>query len=223
MGPCGLNKLVAPILLLALLIGGAVYWAQRQWEPEVATVAASTLEALQQQNRLLVLSNNSSATVTTTQTRFGLSAKKTLIVQGLTRYEVDMAKLTANDVRWDADSKTLSVRIPPIKTPPPQIDLNSIQEYGEAGILRSLTNVDDVLDASNRAKAQAVLVSQAQSPVLMDMARASAKKAVALNFEVPLRAAGIEAKIVPFFDGETDKAVTTRWDVSTPLREALGQ
>jgi Protein of unknown function (DUF4230) len=223
MGPCGLNKLVAPILLLALLIGGAVYWAQRQWEPEVATVAASTLEALKQQNRLLVLSNNSSATVTTTQTRFGLSAKKTLIVQGLTRYEVDMAKLTANDVRWDADSKTLSVRIPPIKIPPPQIDLNSIQEYGEAGILRSLTNVDDVLDASNRAKAQAELIKQAQSPVLMDLARAAAKKAVAQNFEVPLRAAGIEAKIAPFFDGETDKAVTTRWDVSTPLREAIGK
>jgi Protein of unknown function (DUF4230) len=218
-----LNKLVAPILLLALLIGGAVYWAQRQWEPEVATVAASTLEALKQQNRLLVLSNNSSATVTTTQTRFGLSAKKTLIVQGLTRYEVDMAKLTANDVRWDADSKTLSVRIPPIKIPPPQIDLNSIQEYGEAGILRSLTNVDDVLDASNRAKAQAELIKQAQSPVLMDLARAAAKKAVAQNFEVPLRAAGIEAKIAPFFDGETDKAVTTRWDVSTPLREAIGK
>jgi Protein of unknown function (DUF4230) len=213
MGPCGLKKLVVPILLLVLLIGGAVYWAQRQWEPEVATVAASTLEALQQQNRLLVLSNNSSATVTTTQTRFGLSAKKTLIVQGL----------TANDVRWDAETETLSVRIPPIKIPPPQIDLNSIQEYGEAGILRSLTNVDDVLDASNRAKAQAELIKQAQSPVLMDLARAAAKKAVAQNFEVPLRAAGIDAKIAPFFDGETDKTVTTRWDVSTPLREAIGK
>jgi Protein of unknown function (DUF4230) len=223
MGPCGLKKLVVPILLLVLLIGGAVYWAQRQWEPEVATVAASTLEALQQQNRLLVLSNNSSATVTTTQTRFGLSAKKTLIVQGLTRYEVDMAKLTANDVRWDAETETLSVRIPPIKIPPPQIDLNSIQEYGEAGILRSLTNVDDTLDASNRAKAQAELIKQAQSPVLMDLARAAAKKAVAQNFEVPLRAAGIDAKIAPFFDGETDKTVTTRWDVSTPLREAIGK
>ncbi len=218
-----LKKVVIPILLLALLIGGAVYWAQRQWETQVTSVAASTLAALKQQNRLLVLSNNSSATVTTTQTRFGLSAKKTLIVQGLTRYEIDMAKLTANDVRWDEKSKTLSVRIPAIEIPPSQIDLNSIQEYGEAGILRSLTNVDDVLDASNRAKAQAELVNQAQSPVLMDLARAAAKKAVAQNFEVPLRAAGIEAQIAPFFAGETDKVVTTRWDVSTPLSEVIGQ
>jgi hypothetical protein len=218
-----LKKILVPILLLALLIGGAAYWARKAWQPEITTVAASTLEALKQQNRLLIFTNNSSATVTTTQTRFGLSAKKTLIVQGLMRYEVDMTKLAANDVRWDEKSKTLSVRIPPIEIPPPQIDLNSIQEYGEAGILRSLTNVDEVLDASNRTKAQAELMSQAQSPVLMDMARAAAKKAVTQNFEVPLRAAGIEAKIAPFFAGEADKAVTTRWDVSTPLREAMGQ
>ena len=111
------------------------------------------------------------------------------------------------------------MRIPPIEVAPPQIDLNSIQEYGEGGILRSLTNVDDALDTSNRSKAQAQLVTQAQSPVLMDLARAASKKAVAKNFEVPLKAAGIDAVIVPFFDGEREKAVRERWDLSTPLRE----
>jgi hypothetical protein len=79
--------------------------------------------------------------------------------------------------------------------------------------------VDDALDISNRSKAQAQLVSQAQSPILMDLARAASKKAVAKNFEAPLKAAGIDAVIVPFFDGERDKAVRERWDLSTPLRE----
>ena len=214
-----MNKTLGLLLALSLVIAGGIWWAVRQSEPQMGSVVASTLDALQEQNRLLTFTNTSTATVTTTQSRYGLSAKKTLIVKGVMRYEVDMTKLTNDDVRWDAASKTLSVRIPPIEVAPPQIDLNSIQEYGEGGILRSLTNVDDALDAANRAKAQTQLVSQAQSPVLMDLARAASKKAVAKNFEVPLKAAGIDAVIVPFFDGERDKTVRERWDLSTPLSE----
>ncbi len=214
-----MNKTLGLLIALVLLIGGGIWFAVKQNEPQMGSVVASTLDALQEQNRLLTFTNTSTATVTTTQSRYGLSAKKTLIVKGVMRYEVDMAKLTADDVRWDAASKTLSVRIPPIEIAPPQIDLNSIQEYGEGGILRSLTNVDSALDSANRAKAQTQLVTQAQSLVLMDLARAASKKAVAKNFEAPLKAAGIEAVITPFFDGERDLAVRERWDLSTPLSE----
>jgi hypothetical protein len=207
------NKTLALLLALALVIGGGIWLAVRQNKPQMGSVVASTLDALQEQNRLLTFTNNSTATVTTTQNRYGLSARKTLIVKGVMRYEVDMAKLTKDDVRWDAENKTLSVRIPPIEIAPPQIDLNSIQEYGESGILRSLTNVDDALDAANRGKAQAQLVAQAKSPVLMDLARAASKKAVAQNFAVPLKAAGIDAVIAPFFDEERDQAVRTRCEI----------
>jgi Protein of unknown function (DUF4230) len=216
------NKTLGLLIALVLLIGGGIWFAVKQSEPQMSSVVGSTLDALQEQNRLLTFTSNSTASVTTTQNRYGLSAKKTLIVKGVMRYEVDMAKLTAGDVRWDAASKTLSVRIPPVEVAPPQIDLNSIQEYGEGGILRSLTNVDTALDAANRAKAQTQLVTQAQSPVLMDLARAASKKAVAKNFEVPLRAAGIEAVVAPFFEGERDKAARERWDLSTPL-DAIGR
>jgi hypothetical protein len=215
------KKTLGLLLALALVIAGGIWWAVRQSDPQMDSVVASTLSALQEQNRLLTFTNTSTATVTTSQSRFGLSAKKTLIVKGVMRYEVDMAKLTNDDVRWDAASKTLSVRIPPIEVAPPQIDLNSMQEYGEGGILRSLTNVDDALDTANRAKAQSQLMSQAQSPVLMDLARAASKKAVAKNFAAPLEAAGIDAVIAPFFDGERDAAVQTRWDLSTPLSEVV--
>lgn len=216
-----MNKALGLVIAVMLLAGAGIWWSLRQMEPHIGSVVASTLDALQEQNRLLTFTNNSTATVTTTQSRYGLSAKKTLIVKGVMRYEVDMAKLTADDVRWDVGSKTLSVRVPPIEVAPPQIDLNSMQEYGESGILRTLTNVDDALDAANRAKAQAQLVVQAKSPVLMDLARAASKKAVAQNFAVPLKAAGIDAVVAPFFDGEVDEAVRTRWDLSTPLGEAL--
>ncbi len=216
-----MNKALGLVITVMLLASAGIWWSLRQMEPQIGSVVASTLDALQEQNRLLTFTNTSTATVTTTQSRYGLSAKKTLIVKGVMRYEVDMAKLTDDDVRWDVGSKTLSVRVPPIEIAPPQIDLNSIQEYGESGILRSLTNVDTALDAANRAKAQTQLLTQAKSPVLMELARAASKKAVAQNFALTLKAAGIDAVVVPFFEGERDQAVRTRWDLSTPLGGAL--
>jgi hypothetical protein len=218
-----MNKTLALLIALLALIMGGVWWIARQSQPQISSIVASTLESMQEQNRLLTFTNNSTATVTTTQSRYGLTAKKTLIVKGVMRYEVDMAKLTADDVRWDAKSKTISVRIPPIEIAPPQIDLNSIQEYGEGGILRTLTDVDATLDAANRTKAQAQLVEQAKSPVIMELARAASKKAVLKNFATPLAAAGVSATVTPFFDGETKAGARERWDVSTPISEIVGK
>jgi hypothetical protein len=187
------------------------------------TVASSSLEAMREQNRLSAFAANYSAVVTSEQRRFGLSARKTLIMQGLVRYEIDMAKLTADDVRWDAQNKLLQLRLPPIELAGPQIDLKSIQEYGEGGILRSLTDVDQELDAANRAKGEAELLRQAKAPVPMGLAREAFRRAVAQNFLAPLRAAGIKAKVVAFHADEPREKVTTRWDYSTPLREIVGK
>jgi hypothetical protein len=150
--------IAAPLLFIFV-----VWWTIddfRSWRdgPSPETIASASLTGIREQNRLSAFAANYAAVVTSEQQRFGLSAKKTLIMQGLVRYEVDLAKLTQDDVRWDASTKTLSVKIPPIETAPPQIDLKSIQEYGENGILRAFTNVDDVLDDANRAKGQAELV-----------------------------------------------------------------
>ena len=100
-----MNKTLGLLLALSLVIAGGIWWAVRHSEPQMGNVVASTLDALQEQNRLLTFTNTSTATVTTTQSRYGLSAKKTLIVKGVMRYEVDMAKLTNDDVRWDEASK----------------------------------------------------------------------------------------------------------------------
>ncbi len=207
---------VAGLLLMALS-----WIVTRSLSPNIETVASSSLDAMREQNRLSAFAANYSAVVTSEQNRFGLSARKTLIMQGLVRYEIDMAKLGDDDVRWDAENKTLQVRLPPIEVAGPQIDLNSIQEYGEGGILRTLTDVDRTLDAANRAKGQAELLRQAKGPVPMGLARDAFKRAVTQNFSAPLRAAGIEAKVVAYADDEPADKVTTRWDVSTPLKEIV--
>ncbi len=213
---------VAVALLFVLMIWWAVDGI-RSWRegPSPETIASASLTGIREQNRLSAFAANYAAVVTSEQQRFGFSAKKTLIMQGLVRYEVDMAKLTEDDVRWNASTGTLRVKIPAIETAPPQIDMNSIQEYGENGLLRAFTDVDNVLDDANRAKGQAELVRQANGQVPMKLARDAFKRAIAQSFQVPLRAAGLDAKVEAYFADELGGNVTTRWDESTPLSEIV--
>lgn len=218
----------AAAIAATLLFIAIAYWTVdgfRSWRdgPSPETIASASLTGIREQNRLSAFAANYAAVVTSEQQRFGLSAKKTLIMQGLVRYEVDLAKLTESDVRWDASTQTLSVKIPSIETAPPQIDLNSIQEYGENGILRAFTNVDDVLDDANRAKGQTDLSRQANGPVPMKLARDAFKRAITQNFQAPLRAAGLDAKVEAYFADELGGNVTTRWDESTPLSEIVSR
>jgi hypothetical protein len=215
------NRLLYAALAALALMAALFWWSGREDGATPETIASASLEGIREQNRLSAFAANYAAVVTSEQQRFGLSAKKTLIMQGLVRYEVDLAKLTEDDVRWDASTQTLSVRIPPIEVARPQIDLNSIQEYGEGGILTALTNAEDRLDAANRAKGQAELVRQAQGPVPMRLARDAFKRAIAQNFQVPLRAVGLDAKVEAFFADEQGGQVKTRWDESTPLSEIV--
>ena len=217
------NSFLYPLLAVLAIVALLFWWIGREDVPNAQTVASASLQGIREQNRLSAFAANYAAVVTSEQRRFGLSAKKTLIMQGLVRYEVDMAKLTEDDVRWDAANQTLSIRIPPIEVAPPQIDLKSIQEYGDSGILRTLTDADDVLDAANRSKGQAELVRQAQGPVPMRLARDAFKRAIAQNFQAPLRAVGLKAKVETYFADELGGNITTRWDESTPLSEIVGQ
>lgn len=217
-------RLVALAVVAVLIL--TIWWAidsVRSWRegPSPETIASASLTGIREQNRLSAFAANYAAVVTSTQTRFGLSARKTLIMQGLVRYEVDMAKLNEDDVRWDASTQTLRVKIPPIEVAPPQIDLNSIQEYGENGLLRAFTDVDDTLDDANRAKGQAELVRQAKGPVPMKLARDAFKRAITQNFQAPLRAVGLNAKVETYFADEIGGQVSTRWDESTPLEQIV--
>jgi Protein of unknown function (DUF4230) len=218
----------AAAIATTLLFIAVVWWTLDGFRslrdgPSPETIASASLTGIREQNRLSAFAANYAAVVTSEQQRFGLSAKKTLIMQGLVRYEVDLAKLTEDDVRWDASTQTLSVKIPPIEVARPQIDLGSIQEYGENGILTVLTDAEDRLDTANRAKGQAELVRQAQGPVPMRLARDAFKRAVTQNFQAPLRAAGLNAKVEAYFADELGGNVTTRWDESTPLSEIVGK
>ena len=212
-------------LILLLLV--ALAWllfarVENSISPDPVSIANASLTNLQEQNRLTVFSASYNATVTTTLTKLGLSARKTLIMPGTVRYELDLAKLGAEDVRWDARDDTLYVEIPAIEIAQPEVHIDQIQTYDDGGILMALTDAENVLDQANRKKGVEELAKQAENPVQIRLAREAARRAVRHNFAIPLQAAGVEAKIDAFFPYERSR-YKERWDYSRPIRAVLAE
>ena len=194
--------LLAAAALLALA-AWLVVSAWRDWQhgydPE--TVVAASLQGLQEQNVLVPFTARYVAVVTSTQSRLGLEAKKTLIMPGTVRYELDLAKLKQSDLSWDAATNALTITLPPLRLAGPEIDINAISEYRDGVILLTLTDAEQTLDAANRKAAQEELIKQAKGATPMRLAQNAARAAVEQSFAMPLKAAGIDAKVTARFAG----------------------
>src|SRR3982750_4503931 len=160
--------IVAIIVALALgvVVGTTTGIADRIFGgPKAETIASASLESMRAQNRLIAFAARYVSVTTSTASRFGFSAKRTLILPGDVRYELDLSKLEPGDVTWDASSHTLKVELPEVEIAGPDVDLGAAQEYGAGGVLSALTNADQGLDQANRAKAVADLRKQAAGPM----------------------------------------------------------
>ena len=186
------------ILALALFFGWRAWqdW-QRGYDPE--TVVAASLQGLQEQNVLVPFTARYVAVVTSTQSRLGLRAKKTLIMPGTVRYELDLGKLKQSDLDWDAATNALTVTLPPLRLAGPEIDIDAISEYRDGEILLTLTDAEQALDAANRKRAQEELIKQAKGTTPMRLAQGAARTAIEQSFAMPLKAAGIDAKVTARF------------------------
>lgn len=192
------------LLAAAALLALAAWWAfsawqdwQRGYDPE--TVVAASLQGLQEQNVLVPFTARYVAVVTSTQSRLGLSAKKTMIMPGTVRYELDLGKLKQSDLDWDAATNALTVTLPPLRLAGPEIDIDAISEYRDGEILLTLTDAERTLDAANRKRAQEELIAQAKGATPMRLAQGAARTAVEQSFAMPLKAAGIDAKVTARF------------------------
>ena len=213
---------IAVALVLGVVLGTATGIADRIFGgPKAETIASASLESMRAQNRLIAFVARYVSVTTSTTSRFGLSAKRTLILPGDVRYELDLSKLRPKDVSWDASSHTLQVRLPEVEIAGPDVDLTSAQEYGEGGVLTALTNADETLDQVNRAKAVSDLRKQASAAVPMRLAHEAARQAVERSFAMPLVAAGFkDAKVVARFPTEGN-GEASYMDLSTPYEEAI--
>lgn len=221
-----LSPLAIAAIVLALVLGLAIGLASGVADrifggPDAKTIASGSLESMRAQNRLVAFVARYVSVTTSTTSRFGFSSKRTLILPGDVRYELDLSKLQPSDVKWEASSQTLSVRLPEIELAGPEVDLNAAQEYGQGGVLAALTNSDQQLDQANRQRAVANLRQQAKGEVPMRLAREAARSAVERSFAMPLRAAGFDkAKVVARFptEGSDDPSYV---DLSTPYNQAI--
>jgi hypothetical protein len=205
-----------PALILGLILGALLVGGLRigRWfsGPDPESIATASLQSVREQARLTPFAARFVAVVTSTQSRFGLSAQKTLIMPGTVRYEVDLARLRQRDLSWDKGRKTLTISLPALEISGPQIDLTEVREYGGGGVLTALTNAEATLDQVNRQAGQRELIRQARQPMPMRLARDAARRAVERSFAMPLKAAGIDATVVVRFpeDGRQDPSQLDR-------------
>jgi hypothetical protein len=214
--------MVLVALLLGILVGTSTGLADKLFGgPNAKTIASASLESMRAQNRLIAFVARYVSVTTSETSQLGFSSKRTLILPGDVRYELDLSKLQDKDVSWDSSAHTLRVRLPEIEIAGPDVDLASAQEYGQGGILSAFTNSNQQLDSANRAKAVADLRKQAQGAVQMRLAHQAARAAIERSFAMPLVAAGYkDAKVVARFptEGTDDPSYL---DLSTPYDQAI--
>jgi hypothetical protein len=205
-------------LLAALLLAiGAGFWflgdtVKSQFRgPDPVTVAQASLQGLREQNRLSTFAARYVAVVTSKQNRLGMTAEKTLIMPGMVRYEVDLSKLQQKNLAWDPATNRLAIVLPPLEVIGPDVDLDGIREYSQGGLLMRFTDVETQLDAANRKAGQQELLNQARSPAPVKLAKEATRRAIERSFAMPLKAAGLDARVAVFFP---DERPTEDWDRS---------
>src|SRR3954453_4730954 len=118
-------------LVLGIVLGMTGGFVDRIFGgPNPKTIASASLESMRAQNRLTAFVARYVSVTTSTVDRFGFSVKRTLILPGDVRYELDLAKLQPEDVTWDASTHTLNARLPEVEIAGPDVDLAAAQEYG---------------------------------------------------------------------------------------------
>jgi hypothetical protein len=207
---------VGTIIILATKLANQVTGA-----PTPETIATASLESMRAQNRLNVFAARYVSVTSSKTSRFGFTSERTLILPGDVRYELDLAKLQPSDVKWDAATQTLNVKLPEVEIAGPDVDLAAAREYGQGGVISSLTNSEEQLDQANRQAAVADLRKQASAGTPMRLARESARQAVERSFAMPLQAAGFaDAKVVASFATDGTRG-GSRITGSTPYEQAI--
>ncbi|HEU0098885.1 MAG TPA: DUF4230 domain-containing protein [Allosphingosinicella sp.] len=217
-------RLLAPALGL-LLLGFALGWALRPApaapRADAEAIAVAALLSVRDSGRVVPFSARFVSVASASETHLGLTARKTLIMPGIVRYGVDLARLRRSSLAWDEASRTLSVTLPPLELSGPDIDPDQVRESAEGGLVMALAGSEKDLDSANRRAGQDELMRQAREPRPMQIARSAAMRDVARAFALPLRAAGIEASVAVRFVDPAGKEEATWLDRPRPLEARL--
>ncbi len=197
-----------PWLLFILMLALAAWLAWRAFGPQdYGDPLATSLVAFEKQNRLTVFSAQLSPVVSSEDSRFfgAVRSRQVAVIPARIDYTLDLSQMDRNRLRWDADSATLSVQLPPLAIGRPNLDEGRAQ-YLREGIWIS-RDAQDSLTRDNTRLAEQQAVEQAANPVLLGLARSAAKDAIRQNLAIPLEVAGFGKVTVDVrFDGEAPPA-----------------
>jgi hypothetical protein len=136
-------------------------------------------------------------------------------------YFVDLRRLGASDLEWDADSRTLIVNAPDVAPDRANVDEARRTLVRTSGLFVT-REAGEELSRQVSAHAQARAAASARSPERMAQAREYGRAAIARIMAAPLAAAGHgDARVIVTFPPERRAANRERWDVTTPINEVL--
>lgn len=192
------------LFLCASAVAAFALW-QSYAPKERPNVLATTLHAFEKQNRLIVFSAQLSPVVTSDQSSLmGLiNARQVAVIPAHVDYALDLSKVGADRMLWDEANRRLTVSLPPLEISKPNLHEANAQYLNE-GIWISRTT-QDALTRENTLAAEKQAVQQAANPVLLDLARSSARDTIRQNLTIPLEIAGYEnVTVIVRFDGEKE-------------------
>lgn len=134
-------------------------------------------------------------------------------------YFVDVSKIGADDLTWDADARTLVVDAPDVTVAPPNTDEGRRTPVKTSGLFVTRA-AGEALSQRASLHAEAVANREAKSPERMAQAREHARRAIASLMAKPLAAAGFgNARVIVTFPPE--RIDDRRWDVTRPIPDVL--
>ena len=182
----------------------AAWLAWQLWRPApIGDPLATSLIAFEKQDRLTVFSAELAPVVASDDSRlFGLvTSHQVAVIPARVDYAVDLAKVSRNRMRWDLDSRTLTVQLPSLEVTRPNLD-EARAQYLREGVWITRA-VQDKLTRDNTKLAERLAVEQAANPGLMGLARSAAQDAIRQNLAIPLQVAGFgDVKVAVSIDGE---------------------
>lgn len=219
------------IAVVAVLIAAAMAFAGWRWWNERYTVAVEDDGAAVTQVVAATLRGTSALKVATlsgivqssaADTRLGglLSTNQVLKAPFTVDYFLNVQRLGARDLDWNADTRTLTVDAPDVTVAPPNIDEAHRYLVRTRGLIVTRGAAEELSRKTALGAARSAAAA-ANRPERVAQARESARRALGRLLSAPLAAAGLKvARVEVRFPDERNRS-TERWDTSRSPAEVL--
>lgn len=223
--------LLGAVLAVVLIGGGWFGWKTFhtryvvETNDDGAAVAKVVSIAFHDAKTLKVRSATGTVQSTATDSRWGgmLNSSRVVKAPFSVDYFLDLSKFSAKDMRWDADARTLTIRVPEIRVGDVNIDESraTLVQTGGVFVTRS---AGELLTRRASGRAHGLAQKEAEKPDYLRQAREIGRRQVASLMAAPLEAAHIDVKGVRvLYPNEPDQPIPfVPMDHSRSMNEVLG-